>query len=353
MTGDYSNLYINEENNMTTSAWKNSLLSIMERVGVINLLQRTGSNDRNSLYILTYHRVERPAEIPWLSEADINVTPEMFEEQMKFLSARYHPVSIEEVLDAVHGGTPLPGDSVLVTVDDGYRSFYDTIQPVCQTYGISPLLFVSTAFVEKGTFWWDKVYQIVFLSGLNELDTPIGRRSIATLKEKQYVLRELLQALKNVSFSQLTEWVDPIHSELVHLSEEQEHNTVTWDELRELRAKGVAVASHTHTHPLLTRISLEEARREVKVSQELIKRELGTALPVFAFPDGKMRAVNQNLIDMLNSEGFELVFLLQDGRARLHPENRFHTLPRLAMWPDQTLPQFHLRLTPLINWMSS
>jgi len=338
---------------MTASGWKKNILSAFDKVGIINLIQKTGHWNSQFLYVLTYHRVEDPTRNNWLSDRDISASPEQFESQMKLVSEKYHPVSAEEVLSAVRGGPPLPKDALLVTVDDGYHSFFDTIHPICQRYGISPLLFLATGFVGNGTFWWDKVYQIVYLSGKNELETLNGRLPISTPEEKEATLDVLLHELKQTRFEVLTDWVDKTHSSLVDLTEEKMKNTVTWEELRELSEAGVTVACHTHTHPIMTQISIEEARQEVRLSQEMIRSELGKALPIFAFPDGKPRAVSSALIDMLNEEGFEMIFLMQDGRAFIRPESEFHTFPRIAVWPSQTLPQFHLRLTPFIDRMKS
>ena len=160
----------------------------------------------------------------------------------------------------------------------------------------------------------------------------------------------LKEALKQMPFYQVITWVEGTHTSLVNLSEEQQHNTLTCDELRQLNRAGVTVASHSHTHPILTQIPLEEARRQILLSQEIIRRELGYALPIFAFPDGKPRAFNSALIDMLYSEGFEMLFLVVNGRAVIKPGSHKITLPRLAVGQNHTLPHIHLRLTPCGNF---
>ncbi|WP_240464733.1 poly-beta-1,6-N-acetyl-D-glucosamine N-deacetylase PgaB [Modicisalibacter sp. 'Wilcox'] len=46
----------------------------------------------------------------------------------------YHPVSLQQVLDARDGKQPLPDKAVLLTFDDGYRSFYDIVYPLLELY---------------------------------------------------------------------------------------------------------------------------------------------------------------------------------------------------------------------------
>jgi peptidoglycan/xylan/chitin deacetylase (PgdA/CDA1 family) len=332
---------------MSKTVWKNITYNAAEFCGLIDLLQKAGQGNGQYLYVLVYHRVEEFNSVPWLDQNYISTTPQNFEDQMRLVAKKYHPVTTEEVLEAVREGSPLPKDAVLITVDDGYRCFLDVIFPICNRYGIQPLLFQPTGFVGSGTFWWDKVYQIIHLSGQNEIETPIGQLSMPTKEEKYKVQRQLIQALKKMPFHLVTTWIDSTHTSLVNLSEEQQHNTLTWDELRQLNQAGVSIASHTHTHPIMTQISLEEAHQQILLSQEIIQRELKKAMPIFAFPDGKPYAYNTALIDMLYTEGFEMIFLMINGRAMIQPGVHKITLPRLAVWKNQTLPRFHIRLTPL------
>lgn len=47
----------------------------------------------------------------------------------------YQPVSVDQILAARDGGKPLPAKAVLLTFDDGYRSFYDRVFPLLKATG--------------------------------------------------------------------------------------------------------------------------------------------------------------------------------------------------------------------------
>lgn len=334
---------------MKLTRLKNFAFAAGEKTGLFNLLQKVGRGGGQYLYVLAYHRVEDPNANPWLDPHEISATPQQFEAQMKLLSQRYHPVSIADVLDAAHGGKPLPTDAVLLTVDDGYRSFKNALFPICERYGVQPLLFVPTGFVGSGTFWWDKVYQILYHSGHGEIDSPIGRLSLQNEQEKFSARHLLIRALKKMPREQATGWIDATHAALVNIPADQPSDTLTWDELRALKSKGVAIAPHTHTHPILAQVSLEEVKRQVCMSRDLIREELGDVLPVFAIPDGKTISYNQEILDLIHAQGLEFVFLLLGGRALIEPGNHQMVLPRLGVWKKLTLAHFHYRLTPLVD----
>src|SRR5690606_13632268 len=46
----------------------------------------------------------------------------------------YQPVTVDQILEANRGGTPLPDKALLLTFDDGYRSFYTRVFPILQAY---------------------------------------------------------------------------------------------------------------------------------------------------------------------------------------------------------------------------
>jgi peptidoglycan/xylan/chitin deacetylase (PgdA/CDA1 family) len=60
-----------------------------------------------------------------------------------------------------------------------------------------------------------------------------------------------------------------------------------WDELRaEERAGLVRFEPHTITHPVLTTLSLEDARREIAHAKEVVERELQRPARIFCYPGG-------------------------------------------------------------------
>jgi peptidoglycan/xylan/chitin deacetylase (PgdA/CDA1 family) len=60
-----------------------------------------------------------------------------------------------------------------------------------------------------------------------------------------------------------------------------------WDELREAESQGlVHFEPHTLTHPMLTTLSLDDARSEIEGSKREVERELGRPARIFCYPFG-------------------------------------------------------------------
>jgi biofilm PGA synthesis lipoprotein PgaB len=99
-------------------------------------------NNNNSKYIaLCYHDVvdiKLNPDSPLLSGS---VSRDRLIEQFNWIKQQnYQPVSWQQVLDAKAGMTPLPKKAILLTFDDGYVSFYNTVFPLLQLYGYPAVL---------------------------------------------------------------------------------------------------------------------------------------------------------------------------------------------------------------------
>ena len=167
-------------------------------------------------------------------------------------------------------GVEPPSDTVVVTVDDGYRDFYRVGYPMLRKYGIPATLFVATGFIDRRCWLW--VDRVTYCLG----DTPSARG----LKEelKQLDLRARDARLAELERQTGVRVPDEIPSRYAPCS---------WDELREMVHGGVEIGAHTVTHPILSRIT-DPGRLafEILGSKQRIEDELQRPVPHFAYPNG-------------------------------------------------------------------
>lgn len=84
--------------------------------------------------ILLYHRVVGLG-------GEIDTPPALFERQLAALAAGERVLTLDQALD------PAAGGGVVVTVDDGYRDFHDTVLPLLVRYRVPTLLYLATGLV--------------------------------------------------------------------------------------------------------------------------------------------------------------------------------------------------------------
>ena len=75
--------------------------------------------------------------------SDTVVTPEQFRRQMTAIKeAGFTAVTLQQMLDYVEKGTPLPEKPVLITMDDGYTSNLTLAAPILEELGLRATIFV-------------------------------------------------------------------------------------------------------------------------------------------------------------------------------------------------------------------
>jgi len=91
--------------------------------------------------ILCYHRFgPRPSQLA--------VTPAAFEAQMDYLARNgYQVIPLSRLTGFLERGEPIPRNSVVLTIDDGYRSTYEVAFPILRKYGFHATVFLYSDFV--------------------------------------------------------------------------------------------------------------------------------------------------------------------------------------------------------------
>jgi peptidoglycan/xylan/chitin deacetylase (PgdA/CDA1 family) len=226
---------------------------------------------------------------------------------MDFLARHYRVVSLVAVIEAVQSGRRLPQKAVLITFDDAYQDFKDFAWPILLSKRLPATVFVPTAFAAQrnGSFWWDRLYRAFRFSSQTKLSiAPLGLLQFSTSKELLSSLKRFQDYLKTLPYEEAMQMVEETCLRL-NAVEDGQRSTMNWKELRKLMKEGVTLGSHTCTHRILTNLSLTQVREEITGSFEDLKRETGTSLPIFSYPNGN---TNNQIVEILRQEGVILAF---------------------------------------------
>lgn len=112
--------------------------------------------------VLMYHHIEvnpRPYNALW---ASLFVTPDQLNQQFKYLlDHHFHPIFLEELYSALKGTFILPDHPIVLTFDDGYRSFYTNAFPLLKKYHFKATQFMITAVTTYPAYsTWDQVIEM-------------------------------------------------------------------------------------------------------------------------------------------------------------------------------------------------
>jgi peptidoglycan/xylan/chitin deacetylase (PgdA/CDA1 family) len=86
----------------------------------------------------------------------------------------------------------------------------------------------------------------------------------------------------------------------------------SWEQLRDMRAAGMSIQSHTHTHPFLSELDAPQLREELRRAREILDERLGQRTSMIALPGGD--APRADLRSLLSEEGYDVVATSRWGR---------------------------------------
>jgi peptidoglycan/xylan/chitin deacetylase (PgdA/CDA1 family) len=113
----------------------------------------------------------------------------------------------------------------------------------------------------------------------------------------------------------------------------EELATMSWDELGEHAARGIAIGSHTVSHPHLSRLPDDELRRELRASKHEIEDRLCRPCEDLAYPYGEHDA---RVRAEARAAGYERAYALRGSRSDPYAAPRLdlyrrHTVPRTLL----------------------
>jgi peptidoglycan/xylan/chitin deacetylase (PgdA/CDA1 family) len=266
------------------------------------------------LTVLTYHRVDEPDRHPERAPGLLSATPEGFDAQLDVVAGSCTAVSLDDVLAAREGRAGLPPRAVLLTFDDAYDDFAEVAWPLLRHHGLPATLFVPTAFPDAPgqAFWWDRLHDAVARTPAPALDSPVGRLSLGSPVERDAAAHALRTFVKSRPHEEAMGHVDALLDDLE--APERPSPVLGWDRLRALAAEGLALAPHSRTHPLLTRVGPDRLAEEVAGSRADLERELGSAPPAFAYPSG---ANDDVVVAALAAAGYRVAFTTARGNESM------------------------------------
>ncbi|MDO8573503.1 MAG: polysaccharide deacetylase family protein [Candidatus Daviesbacteria bacterium] len=153
--------------------------------------------------ILLYHYVEYVKDEGDTIRKSLNITPYMFEQEIKTLEDDgYTFVTMSDLADALDDKNNLPSKPVILTFDDGYRDFYTDVFPILKKYQVKAVAYIVPNFLNKPNNMDTWMLKEIAKSGLVEIgahtmnhaylsDLPLERVKYEVEESKKYLEKNL------------------------------------------------------------------------------------------------------------------------------------------------------------------
>jgi peptidoglycan/xylan/chitin deacetylase (PgdA/CDA1 family) len=273
---------------------------------------------RRSLLVLNYHRIGSLDGF-LLEDGLVSATPEDFRSQVLFLRDHFDLPPLESVLATAEQGFHFPRPTALITFDDGYRDNFELALPILKEAGVPAVFFICPRFVQKNPLpYWDHVAYVFKTMPARSLTLDYPFPFAANLDEEpaRAAAVRLLVALgaypQPVDEARLFEHLEERSGTRVPLVL-RSGLFMSWDEVRQMAAAGMAIGSHTLTHPILAFLSEAELRQEMIESRKVLEKEVGQPVQTIAYPYGRPHAYNDLTKRLAREAGYRLGFSYHGG----------------------------------------
>jgi peptidoglycan/xylan/chitin deacetylase (PgdA/CDA1 family) len=294
----------------------------------LTLLSPGGASGR--LSILIYHRVLPRHDALNPDEPDANG----FETRMRWLRDWFHVLPLTEAVDRLDRGC-IPPRALAITFDDGYADNEQFAAPILQRLGLSATFFISTGYLNGGCMWNDRVIEALRASPAEALDLRalgLAQYSLRSQSERRQAVVAILTSIKHLEPERREQATEAIARAAA--APPPPPLMMSTEQVRNLRRLGMDVGAHTVTHPILSRLPLEAARREMADGKAALEAMIDEPIALFAYPNGvPVQDYGAEHVALARQCGFRAAVATAWGAASMHTD-RFQ-LPRFTPWDRQ------------------
>lgn len=302
----------------------------------------------SSVTIVMYHYVRdlERSRFPLIKAQPLD----HFRGQLRYLKSNFTPVTAEQIVTALNGGTQLPERAVWLTFDDGYLEHFTNCFPLLHEEGIEGAFFPAVSPVMDGILLdVNRVHFMLAVADIATLCDDLNTRlqgeeygyscsDIAAFRrawakpnrfddaETIYFKRMLQTALPEIvrhkiaadMFAKYLGINEAAFAQELYCSE---------DQLRTMQSCGMYIGCHGSTHRWMDSLEPDEQKEEIMMSLEFLKR-LGSPVEdywICAYPYG---AYNDALLGLLGQMGCSAAVTTEPRTCDLSTDNRL-LLPRL------------------------
>ena len=308
-----------------------------------NFIYKTKKSLWPKLAILCYHRIENYTSDP----VKITVSKKNFLEQINFLKQFANIISPNLLFKSLKNRKNLPRRSVLLTFDDGYSSYEQTMDLLLKE-SISAIFFIS---LRKERFWWDILSKILFENQrvqktnyikINNLLTKLGCNfkieesidfNLMDVLRKWSVTDKVFPFNRNKAFYFLAKEMEEVNHykksrmlDIVNSLSKKKRNFSYL--LNEKFINFHQIGYHTINHYNLSKLSYDNQKLEIELGKKELESIINQQVKIFAYPFGNRYHYNDETLEIVK-RNFNFAFSNFEGLV--HKDSNIYEMPRFLV----------------------
>jgi peptidoglycan/xylan/chitin deacetylase (PgdA/CDA1 family) len=254
---------------------------------------------RDKTLILMYHRFSYREDPYKISSAE-------FLSHLEYLKKNSCVLSLAEAVESLRDKKPVPPNTTVITIDDGYGDAYEIAFPLLKKFGFPATLFAISDFLDGKCWLWTDLMRYVLLSTTSEslkIEFENGDKIEAKLTselQRLELANQINSWLKGLLNEQKDSKIKGIAASLrveIPTIPTLNYTPITWQQAREMDAGNLKIESHTVTHPILTNVNQTELDFELQTSKKRLQNVLDKEIEHFCYPNGTLNELVQKSVE--------------------------------------------------------
>lgn len=263
-------------------------------------------------------------------------TENQFIKQIRYLEGNYERATIEKIYDYLSGKYKPKKNLFVLTFDDGLKEHGNFVTDVLEKHQIEGQFFIPTKCIAEETvlpvhknhfllaYLGLREYEAMFKFSLSESYPGLDISMKDLVVKRTYRWDEIEVA----RFKYLINYKLPlnIRDEILNtvfkevFEDESSFSKSLYlndAELKNMRTAGMIIGGHSHSHNVLSSLSITEQFKDINQNLVLLKPYLSDQpLTPFSFPFGKKETYNNHTLDILKHQNVSLAYstMVEDSR---------------------------------------
>lgn len=277
----------------------------------------------------------------------------LFQSLIAYITRRYDVVMLEEFLAGNHKGDSKKTKATIL-FDDGYKDNIEFAVPVLDKFKCPASFYVVTGCIDNNRPTWtyivDNWFQQTQKSKLSlDMDfvpAHFRQNDIADKSARLQLGGRLKPWMKTLSNDQRRQVMTRLETSFSDVGVPGD-KMMSWNDLRQMKAAGYTIGSHSVTHPLLATVTDDrELFAEINDSGKRIEQELGAFPYTISYPVGSF---DQRVIDFSQKAGYKAGLAVEQKFYKPASANHF-AIPRVELY-NEPMWKCHLRMSGLYSWL--
>ena len=323
---------------MSKTKFLKACFEVMHRTGASHVL-RGVLPGRGVIFCLHHVRPDVGDESGFSPNANLEISPIFLDELLTALAGwGYEFISIGEVAvrlkEQRFGARPFAA----FTLDDGYADNLIHAMPVFKRHNCPFVVYVTPGIID-GTcgMWWRGLEQAIVRNeqiavSLHGAMLHLNTRTQADKRDAWKQLAGPVQAMPEYEQRDWMRRVAETHG--VDLKALSLSSAMNWDQVRQMAAEPLAeIGAHTLNHYAISKLTPDDASREIVESGKRLAAEIGGPIAHFAYPYGNIAHAGPRDFALCREAGYMTGVTTRLGTVIDGHRDHLHAVPRVIISP--------------------